>query len=99
LIHLFQATHEEELAFVHGVSEVDLGRRFELPFLKTQPTFAEGLTQVVMHSQNHRGQCLSRLRENGTKPPTLDYILWAKDRPAPLWPKPLAEIRATMPQE
>ena len=99
LIHLFQATHEEELAFVHGVSEVDLGRRFELPFLKTQPTFAEGLTQVVMHSQNHRGQCLSRLRENGTKPPTLDYILWAKDRPAPLWPKPLPEIRATMPQE
>jgi uncharacterized damage-inducible protein DinB len=99
LIHLFQATHEEELAFVHGVSEVDLGRRFELPFLKTQPTFAEGLTQVVMHSQNHRGQCLSRLRENGTKPPTLDYILWAKDRPAPSWPKPLPEIRATMPQE
>jgi uncharacterized damage-inducible protein DinB len=88
LIQLFQATHDEELAFVHAVSEVDLGRRFELPFLKTQPTVAEGLTQVVMHSQNHRGQCLSRLRENGAKPPTLDYILWAKDRPEPLWPKP-----------
>jgi uncharacterized damage-inducible protein DinB len=88
LIDIFQATHEEELAFVHRVSEVDLGRRFGLPFLKTQPTVAEGLTQVVMHSQNHRGQCLTRLRENGAKPPTLDYILWAKDRPAPIWPKP-----------
>ena len=88
LVHLFLATHEEELAFVHAVSEVELGRRFELSFLKTQPTVAEGLTQVVMHSQNHRGQCLSRLRENGAKPPTLDYILWAKDRPEPSWPKP-----------
>jgi len=88
LVHLFQVTHEEELAFVDGLSESDLERRFELPFLKTQLTLPEGLTQVVMHSQNHRGQCLSRLRENGAKPPTLDYILWAKDRPAPLWPKP-----------
>ena len=46
------------------------------------------LTQIVMHSQNHRGQCLTRLRENGAQPPTLDYILWAKDRPAPAWPEP-----------
>jgi uncharacterized damage-inducible protein DinB len=88
LIQLFRITHEEELAFVDSISEPDLTRRFELPFLQTQPTVAEGLTQVVMHSQNHRGQCLSRLRENGAKPPTLDYILWVKDSPAPLWPQP-----------
>ena len=58
--------------------------------LKSQPTVAEGLTQIFMHSQNHRGQCLTRLRENGAKPPTLDYILWARDRPAPAWPEPLS---------
>lgn len=87
LVNLFRTSHDEQLPFVHGLSESDLERRFELPFLKTQPTLVEGLTQVVMHSQNHRGQCLTRLRENGTKPPTLDYILWTKDRPSSSWPK------------
>lgn len=65
LIRLFRETHAEELAFVDRLSESDLERRFELPFLQTHPTVAEGLTQVVMHSQNHRGQCLMRLRKNG----------------------------------
>jgi hypothetical protein len=39
-----------------------------------------------MHGQNHLGQYLTRLRENGGKPPTLDYILWAKVQPIPSWP-------------
>jgi uncharacterized damage-inducible protein DinB len=86
LVELYRATHQEQLAFVTNLNESDLERRFDLPALKSQPTIAEGLTQIVMHSQNHRGQCLTRLRENGAKPPTLDYILWAKDRPAPAWP-------------
>ena len=94
LVQLYRATHEELLAFVTNLTETDLERRFELPFLKSQPTIAEGLTQIVMHSQNHRGQCLTRLRENGAKPPTLDYILWAKDRPAPAWPEPCLPGRA-----
>jgi len=87
LVRLYRATHEEELAFVDGLVETDLERRFELSALQSEPTFAEGLTQIVMHSQNHRGQCLTRLRENGAKPPTLDYILWAKERPGPSWPE------------
>jgi uncharacterized damage-inducible protein DinB len=41
--------------------------------------------QVVMHSQSHRGQCASRLRAAGGQPPTLDFIVWLKDRPAPVW--------------
>lgn len=86
LIALYRATHEEELAFVHALAPGDLERKFELPFLQTHFTVAEGLTQVVMHSQNHRGQCLTRLRETGARTPTLDYILWAKTRPAPGWP-------------
>jgi uncharacterized damage-inducible protein DinB len=80
LVQLFRDTHIEELAFVDGLTESELDRRFELAFLGSRPTFAEGLTQVVMHSQNHRGQCLTRIRENGGKPPTLDYIKWAKNQ-------------------
>jgi uncharacterized damage-inducible protein DinB len=86
LVQRFRATHEEELAFVGGISAADLERRFELPFLKREFTVADGLTQIVMHSQNHRGQCLRYLRRHGAEHPTQDYILWAKDRPAPAWP-------------
>jgi uncharacterized damage-inducible protein DinB len=78
LVQLFRDTHIEELAFVEGLTESELARQFDLAFLGTRPTVAEGLTQVVMHSQNHRGQCLTKIRENGGKPPTLDYIKWAK---------------------
>jgi uncharacterized damage-inducible protein DinB len=86
LVQIFRATHEEELAFVEGLANADLERRFEISALGFHPTVVEGLTHVVLHSQNHRGQCLIRLRENGAKPPTLDYILWAKTRPVPCWP-------------
>jgi uncharacterized damage-inducible protein DinB len=87
LVERFKAAHDDELAFVAGLSPADLERRFELPFLKTEFTIADGLTQIVMHSQNHRGQCLRYMRKHGVEPPTLDYILWAKDRPAPMWPE------------
>ena len=32
--------------------------------------------QCVMHSQYHRGQNATRLRELGGSPPITDYILW-----------------------
>ncbi len=72
LVQHYRAAHEEQLAFISDQTERDLERRFDLPFLKSQPTVAEGLTQIIMHSQNHRGQCLTRLRENGAKRPPLD---------------------------
>lgn len=84
LVQLFRDTHLEELTFVDGLTESELERRFDLPFFKSRPTVAEGLTQVVMHSQNHRGQCLTKIRENGGKPPTLDYIKWVAIRAADL---------------
>lgn len=88
LVHLYRATHIEELAFVRGISEADFERTFDLPFLKARFSLADGIIQIAMHSQNHRGQCLRYLRKQGGEAPTLDYILWAKDRPGPEWPKP-----------
>ena len=39
-----------------------------------------------MHSQHHRAQNATRLRELGGKPPTTDLIVWYwKGRPAPHW--------------
>ena len=50
-------------------------------------TLGETLLQVALHSVNHRGQLLVRLRELGAAPPTLDYIMWLwLGRPRPDWP-------------
>jgi uncharacterized damage-inducible protein DinB len=87
LIELFRESHQEELAFVDSLELADLERPFDLPWIPgANPSLGEGLLQVVMHSQNHRGQCLTRLRESGAKPPTLDMILWIKDKPDAVWP-------------
>jgi uncharacterized damage-inducible protein DinB len=34
------------------------------------------LLQALMHSQHHRGQNASRMRELGVKPPMTDYVIW-----------------------
>jgi uncharacterized damage-inducible protein DinB len=81
---IFIDTHCEERSFVTSLGEADLARVIEMPWIPgSHPSLAEALMQVVMHSQNHRGQCLSRLRILGRTPPTLDFIIWLKDRPAP----------------
>lgn len=83
---LFRETHAEQLAYVSQLQDADLARIFDMPWIPgCSPSVAEGLTQVVMHSQNHRGQCLTRLRTLAGKAPTLDFIMWVKDRPAAPW--------------
>lgn len=83
---LFRDTHAEELDYISRLQDADLSRQFDMPWIPNcRPTVAEGLLQVVMHSQNHRGQCLTRLRTIAGKAPTLDYIMWVKDRPAAAW--------------
>jgi uncharacterized damage-inducible protein DinB len=86
VIALFRAAHSDLLAFVDSLADAEAARTFPLPALEIHPTVADGLTQVVLHSQNHRGQCLLRLRENGATPPNLDYIFWLKERPGAVYP-------------
>jgi uncharacterized damage-inducible protein DinB len=82
----FRETHGEELAFVGTLDDAALTRVIQTAwFPGAKLTLAQAMMQVIMHSQSHRGQCASRLREAGGQPPTLDYILWLKDRPAPAW--------------
>jgi uncharacterized damage-inducible protein DinB len=61
------------------LSDADLEGPVSIPWFQERPltiTRAEALTQAVMHSQWHRGQNATRLRELGATPPTLDLILW-----------------------
>ena len=79
----FRHAHREQLEFVTGLTESALPRPMPMPSIEGQdPTLAQALLQVVMHSQNHRGQCLTRLRELGGTPPTLDFVVWVKNQPS-----------------
>ncbi len=81
--------HQELVRFLAAMPESRLNERLLIPWFK-DPTFvvtvAQALVQVPMHSQHHRGQNFTRLRELGGKPPTLDFVLWIwKGRPKPAW--------------
>lgn len=83
---LFRETHQEEMAFVNQLDDSQLSRILVIPWSEEwRPSLDTALVQVIMHSQHHRGQCAARLRSLGGTPPTMDYLLWAKDRPAPVW--------------
>jgi len=76
--------------FVAAVTEDRLQAHIELPFFAKVPTFsvtvAEALLQAMTHSQWHRGQNATRLRELGGEPPTVDLIIWyLKERPPAVW--------------
>ena len=80
---LFRAIHAEEIAFVNQRREADLSLPFEMPYIPgARLNNGQAHMQVVMHSQHHRGQCFARRRALGGEPPTVDYIIWLKDRPA-----------------
>ena len=49
-------------------------------------TVAEALVQVAMHTQHHRGQCMTRLKDFGGEPKNVDWIIWLwKQRPQARW--------------
>jgi uncharacterized damage-inducible protein DinB len=81
--------HKELRQFLDGMSESQLEEKILIPWFK-EPTFivtvGQALVQVAMHSQYHRGQNATKLREAGGTPPTLDFVLWIwKGRPKPEW--------------
>jgi uncharacterized damage-inducible protein DinB len=84
-----QTSHKEAHAFLAQTSAMDLERMVVIPWFKDPPisiTVAQALTQAAMHSQYHRGQNASRLRELGGTPPLTDLIVWYwKGRPEPKW--------------
>jgi uncharacterized damage-inducible protein DinB len=76
--------------FIETVSDEHLAERIEMPWFHKNPPFSvavgDALLQAIMHSQWHRGQNATRLRELGGDPPGVDLILWyLKDRPAADW--------------
>jgi uncharacterized damage-inducible protein DinB len=49
-------------------------------------TASEAIVQVAMHSQHHRGQCMTRLKDFGGEPKDVDWIIWLwKQKPPARW--------------
>jgi uncharacterized damage-inducible protein DinB len=77
--------HDAMRAGMAAMSDVQLDQPIEIPWFKDPPltlTRTEALTQCAMHSQHHRAQNATRLRELGGTPPPTDLIVWYwKGRP------------------
>lgn len=81
--------HDELSAFLPTVTDARLDEAIGLPHRPSGSsivTVREALAQTVMHSQWHRGQNATRLRELGGIPPTIDLIAWFwQGRPPAAW--------------
>jgi uncharacterized damage-inducible protein DinB len=75
--------------YLPNVDEARLCEQVTIPWFQNPPlsiTVAEALTQCAMHSQWHRGQNATRLRELGGDVPLVDLIIWMlKGRPRAEW--------------
>jgi uncharacterized damage-inducible protein DinB len=83
------AFHEGAAAWLNAASPERLAALIDIPWFQDPPCripIGAALLQAVSHSQYHRGQNATRLRELGKKPPTTDLIVWYwKGRPGPRW--------------
>ncbi|HEU0172715.1 MAG TPA: DinB family protein [Blastocatellia bacterium] len=86
IVAQYRETHEQEMEWLAQVQEPELARVLETPFIPDfSCSIAQAMVQVCLHSQGHRAQCATRLRQLGVAPPNMDFILWLKDRPTADW--------------
>jgi uncharacterized damage-inducible protein DinB len=78
--------------FAAGLTPEVLSRTVRIPWFPDPPcviTIAEALVQVAMHTQHHRGQCMTRLRDFGGEPKSVDWTIWLwKQKPQARWDAP-----------
>ena len=84
-----RSNHDAFSDLFRTMAPADIARIVRVPWFPGPPcdvTVAEALTQVAMHTQHHRGQLMTRLKDLGGKPQNVDYIIWAwKQRPEGRW--------------
>jgi uncharacterized damage-inducible protein DinB len=84
-----KASHAGLRELLTNLEEEDLSRIVQIPWFPDPPcmiTVAEALVQVAMHTQHHRGQCMTRLKDFGGEPKNVDWIIWLwKQKPEARW--------------
>jgi uncharacterized damage-inducible protein DinB len=83
------ACHAGLRDYVKGLQPAALDEKVRVPWFPDPPcviTRAEALVQAAMHTQHHRGQCMTRLKDFGGEPKNVDWIIWLwKQKPAARW--------------
>jgi uncharacterized damage-inducible protein DinB len=85
-----EKSHAAWRDFTAALAPQTLAGTVRIPWFGESPpcviTVAEGLVQVAMHSQHHRGQCMTRLKDFGGEPKNVDWIIWLwKQKPQARW--------------
>jgi uncharacterized damage-inducible protein DinB len=84
-----QSVHAGLAEFTATLQLDGLSRTVRIPWFPDPPcviTIAEAVVQVAMHTQHHRGQCMTRLKDFGGEPKNVDWIIWLwKQKPAARW--------------
>ena len=84
-----ERNHRELCTFAETLDSAALARTVRIPWFPDPPcviSVADALTQVVMHTQHHRGQLMTRLKDFGGEPKNVDWIIWLwKGHPAARW--------------
>ncbi len=76
---LERALSKANTTLVEALDAADLNKMIALPRGPKGPWEAPAgvlLLQAITHSQHHRGQNASRMRELGATPPMTDYVIW-----------------------
>ena len=89
LQRLAQSGHVDLRAFTEGADTDALRQTLRIPWFPDPPcviAVGEALVQVAMHTQHHRGQCMTRLKDLGGQPKNVDWIIWLwQHKPAARW--------------
>jgi len=84
-----ESVHAGLRDFAASVDAKTLSRTVNVPWFPDPPciiTVAEALVQAAMHTQHHRGQCMTRLKDFGGEPKNVDWIIWLwKQKPEAKW--------------
>jgi uncharacterized damage-inducible protein DinB len=82
-------SHAGLKSFAGALDATSLARTVRIPWFPEPPcviTVAEALVQVAMHTQHHRGQLMTRLKDLGGEPVNVDWIIWLwKGKPQGRW--------------
>ena len=84
-----KTSHEGLQSLTASLDLEGLSRTVQIPWFPDPPcviTVYEALTQAAMHTQHHRGQCMTRLKDFGGEPKNVDWIIWLwRQKPAARW--------------
>lgn len=84
-----ETVHSRFREYLANLKPGELARTVRIPWFPEPPcviTIAEALVQVAMHTQHHRGQCMTRLKDFGGEPVNVDWIIWLwRQKPLGRW--------------